>query len=80
MRLETCKANTYIVRINKYIAFMPSDKYTQEVSMSHGGTRFYIDRGSAGGLSVSVKSCTVIACGIYFIDHEKTRIQKGDGF
>lgn len=58
-----------LVRIEIYIRYMPVERYVQFASSSHGGSRRYVDRGSAGGLSISAKNCTILACGIdYFED------------
>lgn len=52
--------NNYLIRINKPIVFMPVDRYVQWASIGPQG-KFYIDRGSAGGISISIKSVTVLA-------------------
>lgn len=60
-------ANSFLIRIERPVAFMPVDKYIQEATKGPG-ERFYVTRGTSGGLSVSAKNCTVLACGIYYVD------------
>ena len=55
-----------LIRIDIYVRYMPIERYVQFASLSHSGTRRYVDRGSAGGLSISAKNCTVLASGINY--------------
>ena len=63
--MRTIKLNTYIIRINKAYAYMPLHLYTQEASKGPEG-RFYVNRGAAGGISISEKNVTILAYGIAF--------------
>jgi hypothetical protein len=44
---------------------MPLHLYTQEASKGPEG-RFYVNRGAAGGISISDKNVTILACGVSF--------------
>jgi hypothetical protein len=59
------KLNTYLVRIEKALAYMPLDKYTQWASGRAPG-RLYVKRGCGGGISISSKSVTILAQGVCF--------------
>lgn len=62
----TIQLNTYLIEITKAIAYMPMDRYIQEASKGPTG-RFYVRRGSAGGLSISEKNVKILACGVGFL-------------
>lgn len=67
MSIKVLPSNVYLIEINKPIAYMPLDKYVQYATKGPG-ERFYVDRGSAGGLSISSKSVTVLAQRITYHD------------
>lgn len=52
--------NVFLIQINKAIAYMPIDNYVQWATKGPG-ERFYINRKSAGHISISSKSVTVLA-------------------
>jgi hypothetical protein len=58
--------NQYLIKINKIIAYMPSNMYTQWATMSEDGKRFYVSRGAMGRLSISTSSAEIISCGIIY--------------
>jgi hypothetical protein len=64
--MSVIKLNSYIIKITKAIAYMPVDRYIQTASMGPRD-RFYVNRGAAGGLSISAKNVEILACGIAFI-------------
>ena len=64
--LITIQSNVYLIEINKTISYMPLDKYIQEASKGPNN-RFYIHRGAAGGISISEKNITILACGVLFL-------------
>lgn len=65
--MKTMRLNTYIIKIKKAIAYMPVDRYIQTASMSPR-ERFYVNRGAAGGMSISAKNVDILACGVAFIE------------
>lgn len=65
--MRTIKSNCYLVKILISIAYMPVDRYIQTASKGPG-ERFYVTRGSSGGLSISSKSVEILACGVIFLD------------
>lgn len=58
--------NQYLIEIQKVVAYLPLNMYTQWVTMSEDGKRFYISRGSGGYLSISTSSAEIIACGVIY--------------
>jgi len=58
------KTNVNLIRIIKPIAYMDVNKYTQYASYTKSNNRYYINRGSAGGLSISSKNVIVLAEGV----------------
>ena len=66
--MRVVRLNKYLVKINRLISYMPPERYTQWCSFSHDNTRVYVDRGVAGGLSISVKNVTVLAQSIEFVN------------
>lgn len=52
--------NVFLIQINKAIAYMPIDNYVQWATKGPG-ERFYINRKSAGYISISSKNVTVLA-------------------
>ena len=65
--MTTFKTNTALVKILIPIAYMPLDKYIQEVSFGPEG-RVFIHKGAAGSKSISVKNVEILACGVMFTD------------
>jgi len=57
--------NVYLIKIHGPVAYMDVDKYTQFASKGPEG-RFYVNRGAAGGLSISDKRVTILAQGIMY--------------
>ncbi len=55
-----------LCEINILIAYMPVERYVQFASISHGGTRVYINKGAAGGKSISINSVTHLATPIFY--------------
>ena len=66
--MKTIKLNTYLIKITKPIAYMPVDRYIQTASKGPGN-RFYINKGAAGGRSISDKNVKILACGVGFIEN-----------
>ena len=66
--MTTIKLNTYLIEITKPIAYMPRDKYIQTASKGPGN-RFYINKGAAGGRSISDKHVKILACGVGFMEN-----------
>lgn len=64
--MKTMRLNTYLIKITKAIAYMPVDRYTQTASKGPR-ERFYVNRGAAGGISISAKNVQILACGVAFI-------------
>lgn len=52
--------NVFLIQINKAIAYMSIDNYVQWATKGPG-ERFYINRKSAGYISISSKNVTVLA-------------------
>ena len=50
----------YLVEITKPVAYMPPDRYIQEVSIWENWDKVYVWRGAAGGISISVKNIRII--------------------
>lgn len=53
-------SNTYLIEILKPIAYMPTELYIQEATLSHDKKKFYAKRGSRGIVTISVKSARII--------------------
>ena len=53
-------SNLYLIKIHNTVAYMDIDKYTQWASKGPEG-RFYVNRGAAGGISISVKRVIILA-------------------
>lgn len=66
-QMTVIPTRTYLIQINKPIAYMPIDMYTQWASMSENN-KFYVSRGSRGHLSISAKNVTILAQQIIFIN------------
>jgi F0F1-type ATP synthase epsilon subunit len=64
-KMKVMPSNVYLIEINKPIAYMDMDKYIQEATKGPS-ERFYINLGSAGHISISSKSVTILAQNIYF--------------
>jgi len=54
------KTGKYLVKITKALAWMPEDKYIQEVMLYEGNNKVYISKGSAGHISISIKNIKII--------------------
>ncbi len=52
--------NIYLIRINKAMSYMSEDMYVQWATKGPGD-RFYVRRGSAGHISISSSSVTILA-------------------
>mgnify|MGYP000884097192 FL=1 len=63
--MVTIQLNTFLIGITKAISMMPLNRYIQEASRSGTG-RFYVNRGAAGGLSISEKNVRILASGVAF--------------
>lgn len=50
----------FLIEIHGHVKWMDRDKYTQWAFRSPPG-RFYVNRGAAGGLSISDKRVTILA-------------------
>lgn len=59
------RSNTDLIKIKGYISHMSPELYIQEAHRGPGN-RYYINRGSAGGISISAKRVIVLACCIYY--------------
>ena len=53
-------SNTYLIEILKPIAYMPTDMYIQEATLSYDKKKFYASRGSRGAVTISIKSVRII--------------------
>jgi len=58
--------NSYLIKINRPIAYMPLEMYIQYATKGPIG-RFYVSRGASGGISISEKNVTILPCGIVFL-------------
>lgn len=58
------EGRTHLIKINGHVAYMDVNKYTQEASYNSLTNRYYVNRGVAGGLSISAKRCTKLASGV----------------
>jgi hypothetical protein len=56
--------NSYFIRIEIPIAFMPINLYEQWATLSSDKRLFYFSRGGRGVAQVSVDKVTILACGI----------------
>ena len=63
------KTNTAIVKILIPVAYLPEKYRIQEASFGPKG-RVYISRGASGGISISINSVEILACGIDFFPNE----------
>jgi hypothetical protein len=62
--------NDYLIKILGIVAYMPVDRYIQWASKGPKG-RFYVDRGAAGGLSISEKRVIILAQKISYYQNDK---------
>lgn len=60
MDTTNLESGVYRIKIIKTIAYMPEDKYEQTASYNSINKRFYVKRGSAGGMSIGLKSVEVL--------------------
>jgi len=67
--MKVRRANVDLIRIEGYVAHMPPERYIQEASRGPGN-RYYVTRGAAGGLSISSKRVTVLACCIIYLNDD----------
>ena len=58
-------SNVYLIKIHKPLAYM-DPKYRTQWALKGPGERFYINRGAAGGISISTKRVTILAQGILY--------------
>lgn len=70
--MKTYPSNVYLIRIEKPIAYMPIDNYVQWASKGPG-ERFFINRKSAGHISISAKNVTVLAQKIDYYELPSTQ-------
>jgi hypothetical protein len=74
--MRVTPSKTFLIEINIPIAYMPENSYIQQAKLSEDKKRFFItkshrtegDKKGSGacGRSISVKSATVLACGIIY--------------
>ena len=66
MEIKIIPVHVFTVEITKPIAFLSDNYRVQEASLSYDKKRFYIQRGSAGGITISVNNVNVLAQKIYY--------------
>jgi hypothetical protein len=60
MDISNLESGNYRIKIIKTISYMPPEKYEQVASYNSNNKRFYVKRGSAGGISIGLKSVEVL--------------------
>lgn len=65
--MKTIQSHNHLIKIKGTIAYMNPKYYIQKAQYNSTTDRYYVSRGVGGGLSISAKRCTLLACGVVFL-------------